>query len=718
MNSNIQPPRRRGHRRRDFQTSQRVRPYRMANLDTPSNIPSRHCNRPNLNQESDSRHAQEESSFRSQTKRSGGNRHGDDNDMPDDAERELLVRGNSPHSSRSFETLTPELLQLGAPIGLSSPIQSSSRVSRINKRSANEVEIEQQRKLPQHFIIRLDNVWEEPFEVNPKRISPSHERNILKPLLNFDDSFFSPPRMVPEFPTPSASARKLANNLIKLSRYLRAPNLTKLGCLDCGGIPVLPVTGQCGHTRCMGCIMDNGACLCNMAAPEELHVNTVVRHIIDRMMTYITRSRSIISGSTEMDDHTVPQLGAELSHLVKRRSNRSLNTPMVNSTYCLGRPRMPMTIQARYRRARHLLDVGKYLEAAPHLARVGASSGPIARNARILLQQTINAIWCRHRQSSISHSLRQSVREQAAYDWLKPADLECVLCTDTFSNPVCTPCGHTYCRECIERCMLFQKKCALCLGSLKNFNPDETRDTVFITSILSSIEVRDATDVIPIVTCHVAYPGMPCPLFFFNPRYCQMVQRVLASGSRRFGMLAYNFAEFGTVVEIRDCILFEDRRCIVSTVGVSRFTVVEKFIQDGCDVARIRRVSDAQFIQEDRLELQMLAIRIYRKSLIWLRRINVPTETVLEEIETAFGSLPDNMNLEDLETPDGPFWLWWLVAVLPLHREIKFLILQTRSLLKRMLAVSRALERLDFDSRPLRPEAIVNSEEWLQSIGQ
>ncbi|XP_069365157.1 uncharacterized protein [Maniola hyperantus] len=728
MSSNIQPQRRRGHRRRTFQRTRRVHPYRMATLTTSSSIPSSPCNRQNLNPESDSPHTQEEPSFRDLTKRSGGNHFvGDlyenqqetDNDppLPDDAERGLLVRDNFSPAPRSIETLTPALLQLGSPIGLSSPIQSSSRVSEIDNSPVSDVEVDPE--LSQCLTLRFHDAWEEPYEINPKRISPFHEQNISKPLLNFDDSFFSPPRMIPEFPTLSASARKLANDLIKLSRYLRAPNLAELGCLDCGCLPVLPVTGQCGHTRCLRCIMDNGACPCSVDAPKSLHINTLVRHIIDRMMTYVQRPRTIVSGSSEMDGNTAPQHGVELSHLIKRRPNRSLHlTPMANSTHCLCRPRMPMSMQARYRRARHLLDVGKYPEAASHLARVAASSGPIARNARILLVQTINAMCCRHSQGSISHGLRQSVREQAAYNWLKPGDLECVLCTDTFSNPVCTPCGHTYCRECIERCMYFKKQCALCLSSLETFNLDQTRDTIFITSMLSSIDVlpsRDAMEVIPIVTCHVAYPGMPCPLFFFNPRYSQMVQRVLKSGSRRIGMLAYNYAEFGTVLEIRDCVLFEDRRCIVSTVGVTRFTVVEKFVEDGCDVARIRRVTDAKLIEIEARDLHVLAVQIYSKSLVWLNRINVPTETVLEEIETAFGTVPADVNLEDLEGPDGPFWLWWLVAVLPLNRTIKFLILSTRCLLKRMLAVSRALELLDSDSRPLRPDVSVDSDEWLEN---
>lgn len=49
-------------------------------------------------------------------------------------------------------------------------------------------------------------------------------------------------------------------------------------------------------------------------------------------------------------------------------------------------------------------------------------------------------------------------------------------------------------------------------------------------------------------------------------------------------------------------------------------------------------------------------------------------EGVREEIETAFGSLPYD-ETPDLwwKTSDGPNWMWWLIAILPLKSEIKVL---------------------------------------------
>lgn len=62
------------------------------------------------------------------------------------------------------------------------------------------------------------------------------------------------------------------------------------------------------------------------------------------------------------------------------------------------------------------------------------------------------------------------VGQQAAESWLVPRDLECVLCYDTLVAPVTTPCGHTYCRRCLEQSMDYGRTCPLCTRDLGNFN--------------------------------------------------------------------------------------------------------------------------------------------------------------------------------------------------------------------------------------------------------
>lgn len=76
-------------------------------------------------------------------------------------------------------------------------------------------------------------------------------RRLLDPFQVGNESLSPFLRITNDLPPPTLGAQKLANNLIRLSRHLRLPGLTDLHCLNCNRIPRLPVTGRCGHTRCL-----------------------------------------------------------------------------------------------------------------------------------------------------------------------------------------------------------------------------------------------------------------------------------------------------------------------------------------------------------------------------------------------------------------------------------------------------------------------------------
>lgn len=45
-------------------------------------------------------------------------------------------------------------------------------------------------------------------------------------------------------------------------------------------------------------------------------------------------------------------------------------------------------------------------------------------------------------------------------------DLECVLCYRLLFEPVTTPCGHTFCRQCLNRSLDHTVSCPMCKGNL------------------------------------------------------------------------------------------------------------------------------------------------------------------------------------------------------------------------------------------------------------
>ena len=52
---------------------------------------------------------------------------------------------------------------------------------------------------------------------------------------------------------------------------------------------------------------------------------------------------------------------------------------------------------------------------------------------------------------------------------LRAGDLECPLCLRIYWEPDVTPCGHTYCSNCLERTLDHDPKCPLCKHSLTDY---------------------------------------------------------------------------------------------------------------------------------------------------------------------------------------------------------------------------------------------------------
>lgn len=51
-------------------------------------------------------------------------------------------------------------------------------------------------------------------------------------------------------------------------------------------------------------------------------------------------------------------------------------------------------------------------------------------------------------------------------DLLNRDDFDCSLCYRLLYEPVTTPCGHVFCRRCLDRCLDHRNVCPLCKSSL------------------------------------------------------------------------------------------------------------------------------------------------------------------------------------------------------------------------------------------------------------
>ncbi|XP_029972156.1 LON peptidase N-terminal domain and RING finger protein 1 [Salarias fasciatus] len=293
---------------------------------------------------------------------------------------------------------------------------------------------------------------------------------------------------------------------------------------------------------------------------------------------------------------------------------------------------------------------------------------------------------------------------------LTVSDFECPLCIRLFFEPVTTPCGHTFCKNCIERSLDHNLRCPLCKQPLQEyFRNRKYNTTVVVRDIMTRLfpsqlderkQVHDAemaelsnlTKDIPIFVCTVAYPGVPCPLHIFEPRYRLMMRRCMETGTKRFGMCSYEhgkgFADYGCMLEILGLDLLPDGRSYVETVGGSRFRVLKRGQRDGYHTADIEYLEDLKVDGSELELLQHLHDSVYQQAQDWYQRLG---GRVREQINRQYGSMPEKEdNIQ--ASSNGPAWCWWLLSVLQLDPAYQTTVLSLTSLKDRLGHLRLVLE--------------------------
>ncbi|PNJ74060.1 LONRF3 isoform 3 [Pongo abelii] len=289
------------------------------------------------------------------------------------------------------------------------------------------------------------------------------------------------------------------------------------------------------------------------------------------------------------------------------------------------------------------------------------------------------------------------------------SDLECALCMRLFYEPVTTPCGHTFCLKCLERCLDHNAKCPLCKDGLsqclvsrkysKNvimeeliakFLPEELKER----RKLYEEEMEELSNLnknVPIFVCTMAYPTVPCPLHIFEPCYRLMIRRCIETGTRQFGMClgdpVKGFAEYGCILEIRNVQFFADGRSVVDSIGKRRFRVLHQSQRDGYNTADIEYIEDQKVQGEDCAELMGLHNSVYQQSSLWFHSLK---SSLKNRILNHFGPMPEK-DADPQMNPNGPAWCWWMLAVLPLESRAQLPFLAMRSLKDRLNGIRRVL---------------------------
>ncbi|KAI4877112.1 hypothetical protein NFI96_026461 [Prochilodus magdalenae] len=292
---------------------------------------------------------------------------------------------------------------------------------------------------------------------------------------------------------------------------------------------------------------------------------------------------------------------------------------------------------------------------------------------------------------------------------LDSSDMECSLCMRLFYEPVATPCGHTFCLKCLERCLDHNSNCPLCKENLseylaaRGYNKTFLMEEVLQRYLSEELEERrkiheeemkelsNLNVEVPIFVCTMAFPTIPCPLHVFEPRYRLMIRRAMETGTKQFGMCISDelkgFADYGCMLEVRDVKFFPDGRSVVDTIGVSRFKVLTHGQRDGYNTAKIEYLEDKKVAGDELTELLKLHDSVYDQATAWFTSLK---DNMKSQILSHFGHLPAK-DPDPQGNPSGPAWCWWLLAVLPLESRAQLTILAMTSLKDRLIAIRRVL---------------------------
>ncbi|XP_042325258.1 LON peptidase N-terminal domain and RING finger protein 1 isoform X2 [Sceloporus undulatus] len=319
----------------------------------------------------------------------------------------------------------------------------------------------------------------------------------------------------------------------------------------------------------------------------------------------------------------------------------------------------------------------------------------------------------------LSSQEKESTKRDAAFsfsyeaipeDLVDVSDFECSLCMRLFFHPVTTPCGHTFCRNCLERCLDYAPQCPLCKESLKEYLASRKYS---ITHLVQELIVKympaelserkrindeeisehaSLTKNVPVFVCTMAYPTVPCPLHVFEPRYRLMIRRSIETGTKQFGMCVSDpqngFADYGCMLYIRNLDYLPDGRSVVDTVGVKRFKVLRRGMKDGYCTADIEYLEDVKVEDEGEMKkLGELHDIVYNQACSWFQSLR---NKFRSQILQHFGPMPEReVNIQEMA--NGPAWCWWLLAVLPVDPRYQLTVLSMKSLKERLVKIQDIL---------------------------
>lgn len=310
-------------------------------------------------------------------------------------------------------------------------------------------------------------------------------------------------------------------------------------------------------------------------------------------------------------------------------------------------------------------------------------------------------------------------------------EMDCAICHSLLYNPWTTPCGHTFCQQCITRSITVAPLCPTCRTTLSTRSAD-TRisppnqfvvrlTTYFWSDDLAARKAAMNDESIyppdgsgfdtPLFVCTVSFPRMPTFLHVFEQKYRNMMVRVWGEGrgTKHFGMVLptrdNDIGWVGVHLRIDYFELYPDGRSVVESQGTSRFRVKRWDVhRDGYIVAEVEDFDDVSLHEEENLEAQEINnmppghtdFRLVTFEDLDHLSTRELMQLAYDIIQFISGNAPEWMNNRILalygQCPNDPLLFpWWLGSIIPVHEHEKERLLMQTTVRARMKICCRWL---------------------------
>jgi len=291
-----------------------------------------------------------------------------------------------------------------------------------------------------------------------------------------------------------------------------------------------------------------------------------------------------------------------------------------------------------------------------------------------------------------------NVEERENSDLLQ--ELTCTVCFDVYYEPTTLRCGHTFCRECIEKSISRKKECPICREV--NTSIYLPKPSILLRNICKqhfpkryaerhSIAEKSISDskMLPLfIFRQPLIPFQDTSLYIYQHRYRNMINQCVETGML-FGVRDDTDTKFGVEVGITRYMPQSNGRSIVNIKSLRRFEIQEtRTHRDGYLEARVINVRDVQENNDSEV-LSNLRDEVSLKLIQWIDLAKK------KRGDSRVTKILRNQGVFPGDCEDHSFWVIGIINSIPtlnVCKDIRLEAMEMKSTIRRYELIKRTID--------------------------